>query len=613
MTHAAAVATEEASAGPGERRSFRPLAGALLRVGLLLPAWVLVLVVHGFVPGSSQAPLTALSGAGAIQCLHDQGIASLWTWCMSTGVPVGTPRLTGLPQVQLGWALAYLPGVDAWDAHQLSSAVFVGLGLACGYLLGRRWGLPPWLAVLAATSFLVAPNVTVLNGFVYTFLGYMLLPAYTYACVRTLDLVDSGRWLVAGAWAAGTALLMAFTDGYSFLSAALVIGVLVLAWAWRTRGVHGWPRALGGGGMWLASLGGAAAAYASWAPGAAYETDVPLETFALLAVDVVTLVTPSSYFLFPGVLGVSAPNPAIWGIAETKPTHYLGVLTLVAAVALVGVLIRREPSAPRRELLALGVAGAVALLLSFGPTLKVGQVDPGLAAAAAQLPTSWVYENVPGFSEMRATSRWLIVTRFALIFLAAAGIRALAVAWARTPVRRVGVVVLALAMVLETAPSASRVVSERSRSVDRVHYVRELTAEADALLRDDEHVLALPSNNDFLTEYLVPMVGVTSFNTGGDKNYELALDAWPSDVRALRETYGPEAGDALCEVLTDEADAVLLSYESLWAVPLLHVRDPEGDEARRWIAGVHAADPRFVAEVGEHFTVLRRSEVPCDA
>lgn len=609
------------AATTGWRRAAR-----LAFVPAALGSWVLVLAVHGFVPGSSQVPLEALFGTGSIQCLHDQGLASLWTWCMSLGLPVGAPRLTGLPQVYTGWVVSYLPGLDAWAAHQISQGVFDTVGFVGAYLLLRRWGIAWGIALPAVVAYLVAPNVLILNGFPYTMIGYLLLPAFVLLVLRTLDrLRRGGRRDVAVATAAAAlgSLLLVFTDGYAFFGGALTAALVVCGWAWRHRRAPDRPRSITGVLVWVGSLAGAALLYAAWVPSQAYSTAVPLEYFGLLAVDVVTLLVPSTYFAWPVLAGFEPPPLRIWGSTDTAPTSYLGYVALALGVLALVLARRGVPRAwtraraqaaerARPELVALAVAGLAALVLSLGPTLKVVQVEPGLAASVVDLPTRWLYEQVPGISEMRATNRWLVVTRFAVIALAAAGVDLLWRAARGRPLAGAAVVVAGVVALVEIAPNPWAVVQQREASVAKVAELRDgVVAEADTLLRDDERVLVLPSVNDFLAMYLVPAVGVESYNVGGDKNYALAVERWPADVRLARDTYGPLGAGHLCDALDTSVDAIVLPYVDPYSAPLLLPPDPDGDAAREALARELATDPRFDAAVGNRLTVLRRGDAEC--
>lgn len=585
-----------------------------------------VLSMYGFVPGSSQVPLTALSGTGAIQCLHNQGIASMWTWCMSLGLPIGAPRMTGLPQVYAGWLLTYVPGIDAWVAHQLSNAAFVAVAFIASYALLRRWGAPRWIAVVTTTSYLTAINLLFLNGFEYTFLGYILLPAYVYAALKILDSMSAGRWMRAVLASFGLSLFMVFTEGYSFFGAGLVIACLVVAWAFRTVRGSRLRQALAGVAMWAAGAGGASLLYVIWLPNGAFETSVSLETFGLYGVDVTSLFSPGETMLYPKLLGIELPPIELWGVAGVIEANYLGYASLALALGFLvvsGVRARRPRTEQTEtasnvtgssagELFAVAVAGVIALVLSFGPVLKVGQTVPGLAAAVFELPTAWAYANVPGMTEMRAVNRWLVVTRWCLIMLAAGGLTMLWRDWRGASAPRAVAVVLAALTVVEIAPDISREQSLRALSVERVVYLRYgIVAEAHDLIKEGETVLMLPSGNDFLANYLVPMVGARSYNVGVDKNYALAVSRWPKPVLAARDAYGPKAANALCHALASDVDAIVLPYMSPYYGPLLFGNDPSSEAKRKGVALQLAKDPRFHAEVGKWLTVLRGADKNC--
>ncbi len=610
---------------------------ALAAAGLTL-----VLVLYGFVPGSSQVPLTSLSGAGAIQCLHDQGVASLWTWCMSLGLPVGAPRLTGLPQVYAGWLLTFLPGVDAWDAHQLSSAAFVATSFVAGLLLLRRWGVPAVARVLGTVAYLVAPNVLELNGFEYTFLGFALLPAYVLGALAVLDLVRDGRFTRGALGCLGLCLLMVFTEGYSFFGAGVVIAVLVLSWAWRRLRVGERRAAVGGVVVWCAAAGAAVAAYVAWVPADAFETGAGLETFAFYGVDVVSLLVPTATFLVPALLGWAGPELGLWGTSASLDVNHLGYLALALAAVALGtpVLARRSArraaaaapagAAPRAtsgdgdapvpradeaaaELRAVALAGVVTLLLSLGPVLKVGQTTPEMAAAVAGLPSAWLYEHVPGFSEMRAVHRWLVPTRWAVVVLATVGVSHL---WRRARrsggARPVAVVLLGLTALVEIAPDVRTELVLRERSVERVAFLRDgLVAEAETLVEDGETVLLLPKGNDFLANYLVPMIGARSFNVGVDKNWALSAASWPESVVRATAAADEESARGICRALRTDVDAVVLPYVSPFYGPLLWGNDRAAERELERVARWLAEDERFDAEVGEWLTVLRPSGSSC--
>src|SRR5262249_24115073 len=108
-------------------------------------------------------------------------------------------------------------------------------------------------------------------------------------------------------------------------------------------------------------------------------------------------------------------------------------------------------------------------------------------------------------------------------------------------------------------------------------------------------------------------LGARSFNVGIDKNHAVAADSWPQDVVDANLAYGKkEFSDAVCTVLSGDADAVVLPYMSTRNGVLTFGNDPAVEAQRPAYARRIADDPRFDADVGEWLTVLRaRSGGPC--
>jgi hypothetical protein len=214
---------------------------------------------------------------------------------------------------------------------------------------------------------------------------------------------------------------------------------------------------------------------------------------------------------------------------------------------------------------------------------------------------------------MRVVSRWLVVTRWCLIALAAGGLSLLWRRWRGTSTpRAVAVVLLAVLAMGEIAPNFAKEWEFRQLSIERVEFLRSgILAEADQLVRPGETILILPSNNDFLASYLVPMIGARSYNVGIDKNYALSVSHWPAAVGAARTGYGPGSADLLCAVLDHDADAIVLPYIDPHNGPLLFGNDPASQARLRAVALGLAKDPRFRAVNGRWMTVLRGADPSC--
>jgi hypothetical protein len=564
-----------------------------------------------------------LHGAGVIQCMRDQGLGSLWRACPALGLPEGLPLLTGLPQLYLGWLVNYLPLVDPWAAHQVSNALVDGIGLLAGYLLMRRWSAPRWIALLTSASYLASPSVIAMNGFAYTFSGFVLLPAYLLTSLVVADLVVRGRALQAGALALPLAFVMVFTDGYSLFAGLLAVGAALLArcWGggvtWRTRALL---VAIPGVSFLVALL-----CFLAYTPANVTDTPVGIGAFRFLGLDVATLVVPQDTFWWADVAGFGRLSSTLWGDGSNVVANYVGITTL--ALALCCLPLRRAwPRTEGRLILALALAGLIALVLALGPALKIYSItrpiDPAWDVPTSMttlgLPTTWLYTNVPGFETMRATYRWFLLTRFVLVLLAGLGLTAL---WRHRPATpraatllRPGVVVLAVVLAVETAPSVPRALQSTRTYAAHVTALRSgVIADAVTLVRPGERVLILPSRNDFLATGLIPFTGATAYNAAPDKNYQFARGSWPASVEAAVVAWTDDTAraDAICAVLEDDADAVVLPYVDPY-YDVVSWPPAEGRvEGHRWLADVLVADERFVATRGDWLTVLRSSDAGC--
>jgi hypothetical protein len=587
--------------------------------------WALLLNLHGFWFGRSQPTLMMLHGAGVIRCMRETGIASLWSVCDQIGAPAGLPLLTGLPQALLGWLVDHLPWVDSWAAHQVSNALVTGTGLLAGYLLLRRWSAPALVALVGSAAYLASPAVLAVNGQAYTFAGFVLLPAYLYVGLRAADLMLAGRRLLPALVLTVLSLVMAFTDGYTFLIGALLLaGVAVSAVLRHGTGVGTRVRVVA---TFVLALAAAGLAYLAYTPDEAGEIPVGIGAFRYLGLDVVTLVVPQSSTATGALVGAPSLVPTLWGDGTNVRGNYVGVLALALVAWL---LVRRRRTAPHRlrgEIVPLVSVALVALVLSLGPALKVGSPEVEIAPVwdvpvsltTSWLPTEWLFEHVPGVSTMRATYRWMIGAKLVVVALSWV---AVAVAWERRShlvgSRRtwatVGVTVLGLALLVDGLPNVRAVLDRTEASAAHVAALREgVVQEAADLVREDERFLILPSRNDFLANGLVPFTQGTAYNAGPDKNYTYARSRWPASVTAVVDgwSYSEPQGDLVCDVLTGDADAVLLPVLDPYTDVVSASRDPEREANYRWVAAVLAEDPRFVAERGEWLTVLRSSGLPC--
>ena len=81
---------------------------------------------------------------------------------------------------------------------------------------------------------------------------------------------------------------------------------------------------------------------------------------------------------------------------------------------------------------AAALAPALALAFALGPSLKVHDLAsspsnniPESVTTLPLPPLRWLYRHAPGLNDMRATYRWFVATRFALVLTSGLAIAAL--------------------------------------------------------------------------------------------------------------------------------------------------------------------------------------------
>ena len=581
------------------------------------PALALVLFAHGIWPGAVGDAPTAYLAEGAIRCVHDIGRFAFTTSCQAYGQPLGYPLLTDGPVIFLGSVLLRLPGVELSGAYALSGALLDAVALAGGYGLARRLGMGRAVALWVATLYLVSPTILGLVSFIGTFGGFALLPAYALADLKLLELLGrsrSRRWMAATFAAyAGVRVISLFLDGYSFVASALVSGCLWAAWA-LSRDLGLARRRWIGLIAIVAANGVAYALYQAYVPGD-YPPS-PADFIRAMGLDVVTLVEPTARFWIPDVLGLTWDHTRLWGDGSNVAFNYVGI----SCVILAGVALALR--AGGRYGVALACAGAIALVLSLGPSLKVADARPSsttrptyesylmpASAADASLPWGSLLTRAPGLQSMRGAYRWFGVSRLALVLVAGLAVDALARRrrrWLVVAVVAAGVVTLEL---LPNLPLVSRSYRAQAQQVSEVGST--VGSELRSVTRPYERAFFLNydgTHNDYMVNYLAAAATLRAYNAGGDKDAFLAAQRWPPAVTALASA--AVTPDAVAAALASRTVDVVIAPDfhlrwNAYAWPPQPAEERQAAKAfrpilddrrfhvdrRRWLAAIRLARP----------------------
>lgn len=119
--------------------------------------------------------------------------------------------------------------------------------------------------------------------------------------------------------------------------------------------------------------------------------------------------------------------------------------------------------------------------------------------------------------------------------------------------------------VTETLPSNSDFRVEQGRvaysMLDQFH--QDVVVPMKTHLQVGDRVLFVPSINDYMANYISPMVGVRSYNVGGDKDLAHARSSWPGSVLAA-VTSKQLTEDHIKDIIeTGVVDKVVFTFFSL--------------------------------------------------
>ena len=568
--------------------------------------FVLILAVHGYMPGQSPPAIQANLGAGAAECVRRLGWQALTQVCYQAGLPVGQPFLTGLTENYAAGFLAHVPLIDSWTAHLVVDALCALLGYCSMIVLLQRWGAYRLAALGASFAYFTSLTMIFINGYTFTFNAFLLLPFHALVVMLVLERFRRGTVLVPLAMLIGSALLAVFTDGYGFIEIFL-LNICVVAWWCKTAQAPLGLR-IRGLGLFVLSSVLAAAVYVAYAPGDAYSANPSIGFFRSMGADVLTLIVPQRSLLWTNALGIGLSPTAVWGDINAYQSNYLGF----AILGLTIWLVRRPGLA--KICRPLASAGVLALLLALGPSLKINDFRPSgdappvssyempAAEATISLPFSPLFTALPGLKDMRATYRWIVVTDFTL--LSCGG---LAISKMFRSGRKRAAAVIGLVALLELAPSYREVIDAGyRRGTHLADFKQGPLADLKTVAQVDDRILFLPASDDFLAATMVPFTAASSFNTGIDKNMFYAFANWPAAVTAAKAAYDtPNEADAVAAVLREDATVVVFPGFDLYsgALDWTSKNDRSSDLESRTAA--YKADGRFQVQRTHWYLLVR--------
>ncbi|MEZ4598908.1 MAG: hypothetical protein R2940_03845 [Syntrophotaleaceae bacterium] len=553
-----------------------------------------VTVLHGAVPFLSVPALgQAVWTTGFSQSFINQSLFSIHA--TNFGAPQPAPIAFGLAGAYPA-GLFIAAGMHPVDAYSTTFFLWLALAFWGAWRLGIFMGLRPAFSLLPAALWMSMPVFWAHSRYSMLSLGIGLLPFYflsfayvLYGKARTIR----ARVFIAALFVAACQIAV-FMDGYSFmmfLSASFILACWVF---WRCPDLrrrmlfYSLP-------VLLLGFGLAYQMYTAYIGTSQFEP-VPLDFFRGYGVDVTFWAIPTRgvHWLWD-TLGLSLKrSPAdYFGDASVWMTTFS--LPLIV-VGLAGWLFIRKKNALATGFLIVALAG---FYLALGPSLKINSTRPSEVVLAGHLtplmsseyalgPTGngWISETLPGFKNMRAAYRWSALGVFglwALVVLMLTGLQGRAIVWMGS---------LLLVLILSNLPNMiKKFQQDMSYRYQFIQLDKNLVADFQNLIKENEMVAFLPYRNDFLVNYLASKAKIRTYNIGGDKNISAARKNWPYTMRSFRENYidNKFVENILFLLARQEAEIVVIPYintiiyEKAWPVSLIHMEKIENviDELKK--------------------------------
>jgi hypothetical protein len=521
------------------------------------------------------------SDLGRVICGLDNPRVYLQTGiCPTVGYPAGTATDNGLIVTQIPVLIGRVFRLSAVSSLSLWYIIMIAIGFAGAVLLFKRLGMNR-TSYFAALIWMMNPSVIGMRSFGSTFWGFLLLPAFIAIALASLRLLAAGTWwqrlLALPLWCLFSTISIK-TDGYAYVMLQSSVAALVLLGpllkhnrSWRESGL----------GLIL-FIPGLLVSYGIYTYGNAASSDwgtMPIDFFRGMGADVVSFFYPTRNFAWASLLGIGMDPTWRWGDGTNNSWNYIGFSVLILLI--MGMFWSRKG---RGQIGTWALIGMVSLLLSLGPSLKVNAISGPPAVpvtmdaylmpadqATFTFPWADIFVTIPGISMMRATYRWMVLVRLALIVILALVLERLFDKWGSRSLKTIVAVCLAAFAAMAWMPAfQSMLQTQRNTARSLTSFQEEVPPNLDRLLPDGG-IVAITSpvsgGNDFLAPLISSEANITLYNTAGDKDLAEAEAYWNSDVKDVIVTR-KEYADSVYDLLkSGEADAVVITnFDLRWGI-----------------------------------------------
>ena len=546
-----------------------------------------ILLLHGAVPFVAVPTLgQAIWTTGFSQSFANSSIFSIHA--TNFGLPEPAVPAFGLAGAYPA-GLFIAAGLHPADAYSLMAAMWLTLAFFGAWRLSLNFGLNYLYATFSAMLWMSMPIIWAHGCYSMLSLGMAMFPLYFWCALRLFEYRSSSnaeRIKAAGCYIS-VCVLSVFMDGYTFVMFAVgstILSVYIfLRFAMLRRHLlqFAFP-------THFVSFAFAYILYA-WYIGRLQFHPSPLNVFQSFGVDLTFLSIPTRGMLWLwDEIGLSISRSDITFFGDSS----VWTTTFCLPLILIGLVAWWKTRKQWRLADAFFLLALIGFYMALGPSLKLnatkpirmqqeapGQMSAGMMSseqAVAPTGNAWLYKNVPGLRNMRATYRWSALGVFGfwalLIMLPkkAKGFGKIVV------LTTMGLLLLSNLPHMESKWVEYKENREKFKRIDT-----DLVKNMKETLRKGELVAFLPYGNDFLVNYVASRVNIRTYNIGGDKNLAIASQNWPQAMRnyGMNRIDSDLAKTVLNMLSRGKADAVVLTYIDMlraswiWPAPLKYKGD----------------------------------------
>jgi len=462
-------------------------------------------------------------------------------------------------------------GMSAIDAYTLMAASWLSLAFFSAYKITRHFSVSPFLAILAATTWITMPVIWGHSGYSMLSLGISLLPFYFLAALKLFSGSKSLDWgrkntIKIVLQHLFTCIVAVFMDGYSFMMFAVGSNILLMT---SICGANKEKR------IFLCKFAFPVHSlclffsyllFAVFIGKFSFESS-PIDFFRGWGVDVTFMILPSKgLHWIMDLLGISVNRTGkiFWGDASVWWTSFC------APIILAGIFSAWKLNRENKKIFGIVLVVIFGIYMALGPSLKFNSKKPDeyatrqmMPAEQAIIPTgsSILSSNLPGFKSMRASYRWLALGIFGSWVLSS-----MLLSSRQRKYKISGGILLSAVMLLNLPDIPRKVNGYINNRGSFFALERDLISEMDALTSPGDKLAFLPWRNDFLVNYASSKMKTIAYNIGGDKNLATARQYWPDTMRQFPWAVDARFSERVLHLLAKkEADVVILPYIDMLA------------------------------------------------